>query len=323
MKFTIEKINLPLKVNWKLSRNATNEKTNLIIKLKADPLIMGEVAPNIRYGETPDSILNQFYEYFSEDFSHESEVREVMSNQKIFHSLKFGIDQVLLKHRAWQEKTTLEKMLQLAPTKPVATSYSIPIMPISEIKDYLDQCSEFRHLKLKVDSESALDLVTEVCKFFKGQLRVDANEGWTSASEFMNFQEKIRHLPIEFIEQPFPSAMADAYKEIFSQVHFPIMADESIEDSADFSQLSRMFHMINIKLMKTGTIENALNLIKEARKYKMKVMFGCMIETSLGISSALRLSSTADFFDLDGFLLLKEDPFKLIELEGDMLRLKN
>lgn len=323
MKFSIKKIDLPLKVEWKLSRNSTNMKTNLIIGTDQDPTILGEVAPNIRYGEDPDKVINQFYSFFADDFGSINEVRETLKERSIFHSLKYGIDQVLSQIECSRQSKSFNELFQLPSMNKVITSYSIPIMPIGEIADYLKSISHFRHLKLKVEPQGALELVQEVFKYFKGTLRVDANEGWADLDSFLKFQENIEHLPIEFIEQPFPAAMEDEYRALYPQSFFPIMADESIEDRADFSELKKMFHMVNVKLMKAGTIGNAIDLIQKAKQHHLKVMLGCMIETSLGISTAMRLSGACDFFDLDGFLLLKDDPFNLIEVKGDELILKN
>lgn len=120
------------------------------------------------------------------------------------------------------------------------------------------------------------------------------------------------------MEQPFAANNKDAYLSTKGRCPFEVMADESIEDDADFTELSQMFDSINIKLMKTGGYQKALSLIKEGKKHKMKVMLGCMIESSLGISNALRLGGLADYFDLDGALLVKNDPFEglLKEKEG-------
>ena len=138
----------------------------------------------------------------------------------------------------------------------------------------------------------------------------------------MKFYEKVKYLPIEFIEQPFPASMKEEYKELKKIINHELMADESIEDVADFSELSLMFHSINIKLMKTGSYFKARDLMKEAKKYQMKCMVGCMIETSLGISSAMNLASFGDYFDLDGSLLLKNDPYSMIKEENGNIILK-
>ena len=95
------------------------------------------------------------------------------------------------------------------------------------------------------------------------------------------------------------------------------MADESIEDVGDFKSLSEQFHAINIKLMKTGSLIKARDLLLEAKAHHLKTMIGCMIETTVGISYGMLYSGMVDFVDLDGFLLVKDEPFHLVsETEG-------
>jgi L-alanine-DL-glutamate epimerase-like enolase superfamily enzyme len=176
-----------------------------------------------------------------------------------------------------------------------------------------------------VNQDIAAALVLEVAKHFKGKLRIDGNEAWSDLPSYLAFEKVLREnkIKVEFIEQPFKASDVKLYKELFPVSHYPLMADESITESADFEDLKSMFHMINIKLMKTGSFFKAIDFLKAAREQGMQTMLGCMIETSLGISQAMALASLADFFDLDGCLLIKEDPFSLVELREGKLYLKS
>ena len=194
---------------------------------------------------------------------------------------------------------------------------------LTNIIDYINQIKRFPFIKIKVDNKNAVSFVKSIAKFTDKPLRVDGNEAWESLEEYLFFENEVKDLNIQFIEQPFPSTRVDLYTQLKSISKFDIMGDESIEDNADFEKLSLQFHSINIKLMKASGYYNAIFLLKEAKKYKLKTMIGCMIETSVGISSAIQLSSLADYFDLDGSLLLKNDPYnKFIEKNGQ-LSLKN
>lgn len=323
MRLEIRPIKLPLKVNWKISRNSSVEKQNYIISVRGDENILGEVAPNIRYRETPEIIEEQFQKYFSQEFETLFDIKVMMNIPEICHSLKFGIDQIIIQLEVKETGKSFEDLLKIKKCESARTSYSIPIMDPAAVEKYVKGLAHYRSLKLKVDADCAYDLIREVANFYSGTIRLDANEAWTDLSKYLDFEECISHLPVEFVEQPFPVHCRDEYKELFRRTQFPIMADESIEDVGDFNELKSMFHMINVKLMKAGTIRRALELIQQAKAHRMKVMLGCMIETSLGISTALRIGAQVDFFDLDGFLLLKEDPFNLIQVKGDILTFKN
>lgn len=314
MKIWLEKRHLDLKVNWKLSRNSTTFKENFIVHLEEGAKhFLSEIAPNIRYGETPDSILEQFEKYLSlKDYSLES-----LDRMSLHHSLRFGLESVLLSRMASNEGKDLGSYLGLPPTKNVATSFSMPIIPINEIKDYLAPISRFDSLKIKVNAETGEEMLQEIRKHTSKKLRVDANEGWKDLDSFVRFQESLKGMNIELIEQPFPSIMKAEYKELKKLTPYKLLADESIEDAANFAELAEQFHAVNIKLMKTGSLIKARDLILEAKKYAMTSMMGCMIETTIGISYGMLFSGMVEYVDLDGFLLIKDEPFRLVnETEG-------
>lgn len=315
MNISLEKIHLPLKVNWKLSRNETTFKENFIVVLEDNgKTFRSEIAPNIRYDETHESILKQFESWKSTtDFSLES------LGNNLHHSLRFGLESVLLSYQASLEGKTLSEYLGLSPWVKKETSFSMPIIPVNEIQEYLEKVRRFRHLKIKVNAETARDMLLEVSKYTDAKLRVDGNEAWKDFDEFMRFQEQVSHLNIEMMEQPFPSNCVEEYKKLKPLSYFELLADESIEDVGDFNELSLQFHSINIKLMKTGSLIRARDLIEEAKKFKMKTMLGCMIETSIGISYGMLFSGMVDYLDLDGYLLIKDEPFHLLKEEEGFL----
>ncbi len=314
MNFRLEKIQLPLKVNWKLSRNQTTLKENFIVHLHTEHgSFRSEIAPNIRYGETVEKIEYQFNNWVGfSDFSLES-----LDEIKLHHSLRFALESLLLSLEASQKKMSLADFLGLPAPVKVPTSFSMPIIPINEIEDYLKPLGRFQSLKIKVDADSGQEMLQEIKKHTQAKLRVDANEGWKDLSAFMRFQESLKGMNIELIEQPFPSSMTSEYKELKAHTPYKLLADESIEDIGDFSELSKQFHAINIKLMKTGSLLKAKSLMDEAKKHKLEVMMGCMIETTIGISYGMLFAGLAEYVDLDGFLLIKDEPFHLVnEAEG-------
>jgi len=302
MIFSLEKIRLELKVSWKISRNESLFKENFVLK---SGKYQSEIAPNIRYGETPERI--------------EAEFQELCSMPTSFdlgwcHSFKNAVSNLRLKTKAHGD---VFGYLNLTKLDHVQTSFSIPIMEQGEIKDYLAQNSQYDIYKLKVSGPSAFSLLAEVCKHTDKLIRVDANEGFTSLEQYLEFETKIMNFNIQFIEQPFSSSMTYEYEKLLPISKFEIIADESMEDDFDGELFSKMFHGINVKLMKAGGIENAKRLLDKARAHGLKTMVGCMIESSLGISEAYHLAGLCDYCDLDGALLIKKDPFsKLISYEN-------
>lgn len=322
MKLWLEKRHLDLKVNWKLSRNQTTFKENYIVHLETkNGVFFSEIAPNIRYGETPVEIEKQFSEWLNKTeidrISGISELTFALDTFKLFHSLRFGLESAFLSALARENQKSLSDFLGLPLPKAVSTSFSMPITPVGEIKDYLAPLTRFHSLKIKVDAESGPEMLQEIKKHTNVKLRVDANEGWKDLDQFLRFEESLKGMNIELIEQPFPSSMVEEYKELKKKTSYKLLADESIEDVGDFSELKTQFHAVNIKLMKTGSLIKGRDLILEAKSHQMETMIGCMIETTIGISYGMLLGGMADYVDLDGFLLIKDEPFRLVnEAEG-------
>lgn len=312
MKFSLEKRHLDLKVNWKLSRNQTTFKENFIVHLETpEGHFRSEIAPNIRYGETPEKIEEQF-KSINDDL-----IIQNLDRPEIFHSLRFGIESAYLSSQAKKHNQSLSDFLGLPSMRPVPTSFSMPITAVEAIADYLKPLKRFDSLKIKVDADTGTEMLAEICKHTSAKLRVDANEGWRDLDSFMRFQESLKGKNIELIEQPFPSALTAEYKELKKNTPYTLLADESIEDVGDFSELSSQFHAVNIKLMKTGSLTKARELMVQAKAHDMKIMIGCMIETTIGISYGMLFGGMADYVDLDGFLLIKDEPFHLVtEAEG-------
>ncbi len=322
MRIWLEKIHLDLLVNWKLSRNQTNFKENFIVHLETSVgEFLGEVAPNIRYGETPESIEKEFHQWQEihkiEDFKEETLF--VLLQGLKFHSLRFGVESVFLSYFAALKNQTLTQYLGLSLPKIVETSFSMPIISVGEIKDYLAKVSRFKSLKIKVNAESASEMLSEIKKYTSAKLRVDGNEAWRDFDSYKRFEETLSGMNIELIEQPFPSVMSAEYRTLKKETPYKILADESIEDVGDFSELKKQFHAINVKLMKTGSLLVARDLIQKAREHQMEVMMGCMIETTIGIRYGMLFSGMVEYVDLDGFLLIKDEPFRLVkESEGQL-----
>jgi L-alanine-DL-glutamate epimerase-like enolase superfamily enzyme len=113
----------------------------------------------------------------------------------------------------------------------------------------------------------------------------------------------------------------DDYKAVKKLQLFPLMADESVCDEANFEEITQQFDYVNMKLMKAGGYLNGLHIINEAKAHNLKTMVGCMVETSLGISSAWHLCSLTNYADLDGYLIVKEEPFGLLKEENGKINL--
>lgn len=327
LNWSISEKTLPLKFTWKISRNSSDEKTNFFIKV-GDISFQGtgEVAPNVRYGETHEIIKTEFDKFINSLPSKTLETLEDFSTHldslNLKHSLRFGIESAYIHYLCNQKNITPAQFFNLPMPKEIPTSFSVPIIPVDEIKDFIAPLTRFESLKIKVNQETALEMIKEVTKYTNQKLRIDGNEAWTDVNELNKFIEAVKGFNVEFLEQPMPSKFVEEYQYLKKTCPFDLIADESIEDQADFDFLKTQFHGVNMKLMKAGGYINGLKILNSAREKGLKTMVGCMIESSLGIYSAYNLAHNVDYLDLDGFIIIKDDPFKLlVEKNGYIKRI--
>ena len=329
IQWSLKKLPLELKFPWKISRGTAHFKTNFLIESELDELFgHGEVAFNSRYGEN-ESVIERCFDQFvqmADGVETIVDLHEVLEKiDDLPNSLRFGIESSFFHLQSALQQKTVPSLIASAPRYNLKTSFSMPIQDPGEVESFIrtHDLKRFDFIKIKlgheVGYEQDLAIIDEVSKHHPGVLRLDANEAFKSADDAIKFTYSLNKYNIEFLEQPLPSKDWEGAKELFRKSQVPIIADESLE-SHNVTKMHQMcFHGVNIKLMKSGGYLHALKQIRDAKKRGMKIMIGCMIESSLGILSALNIAGEADYFDLDGHLLLREDPFKLVEEQGGTL----
>jgi L-Ala-D/L-Glu epimerase len=209
----------------------------------------------------------------------------------------------------------LWRLLGLAPRAP-HTSFTIGIDTVDGTRDRVRRAGEFRALKAKVGGAEDLERLEVIREEAPGAaLRVDANEGWTLDAGRDLMPELIR-LGVEFVEQPFPAADIDSFNAL-KEVHprLPVIVDEGCQNLADVAPAAAYADGINVKLAKSGGVREAVRMIHAARALNLHVMLGCMVESQLGVAPAAALASLADWVDLDGHLLLADQPFTGLRFE--------
>lgn len=322
----IEPVRLELRYTWKISRNASDEKTNLIVTVTDGTVTgRGEAAPNIRYGESPEQLQQQF-SLFSAAAGSEQRTPEdfsrIANDGGCSNALRFAIESAAWHFQCRNKREELYRKLSLEDPGSVPISYTIPIMDPGQLKEFYvrENLRRFRYLKLKVDRETIYDSTSLLCSFATAPVMVDANEAFTDVEELIRILEKMRRLPIEFLEQAMPERLREETVYLKKYCPFPHFADEAVTNDPDMEFIRSAYHGVNMKLMKAGGYGNGLRILREAKRMGLRTMIGCMVETSLGIGSALNLCSLADYADLDSFLLLKQEPYGLIREESGVLR---
>lgn len=212
---------------------------------------------------------------------------------------------------------------ELIPCRPIngaETFFSLPIFDCSsDLSDFYHNfnLSRFKNLKLKISNMSqSLSNLECLLAVFNGNIAIDANEAFESVDDVLSFFKSIDLSRILFLEQPF-QANVQLGRELRKKFPVMLMADESLTSGTITEEIARDFNAVNIKLMKSGSLLKVRKQMREARSFAMKVMIGCMVETSLSIEKALLMAGLADYLDLDGMLLIKNDPFlRVVESEG-------
>lgn len=222
------------------------------------------------------------------------------------HFLQCAID--IAAYDLWAKKQgkALHQALGLSTSNVPNSNYTIGI---DEIPEMIKKMKEFDFpvYKIKLGTDHDLEIVKALRKETDAILRVDANTAWT-VEQTIDFSKEMKTLGIEFIEQPLKPGAYEEMAEVIKYSSLPIIADESCILEEDVAMCAGKFSGVNVKLAKCGGITPALRMIAEARKNNMSVMMGCMTETSIGISAIAQLSPLVDYLDMDGSILISNDP---------------
>ncbi len=322
MKIEIKTKRLELAHTWTISRNSSNFKNNVFVRIERDGIVgYGEAAPNVRYGEDYQKTTERI-----------KSVEELLKNTPFFHYVdikkeideritdqscaKAAIDIALMDWVGKALNVPLYKMWGLNTAEAPLTSFSIGIDTVEMIKKKVREAEPYPLLKIKVGTHRDKEIINAVRSVTKDKpIRVDANEGWKTKEEALENIKWLIDQGVEFIEQPMPASMLEETAWLRAHVSIPIIADEAVKTAKDIPKLVEAYDGINIKLMKSGGLQEALRMIYMAKAYGMKIMLGCMIESSVGISAAAQLTPFVDYADLDGNLLIKNDPFSGVKVD--------
>lgn len=197
----------------------------------------------------------------------------------------------------------------LDPAKTPVTSFTIGIDTPEVVRVKTREASEYRILKVKLGRDTDRAMIEAIRDVTDTPITVDANQGWTNRDEALRMIEWLATKGVVFIEQPMPKAQLDDTAWLRERSPLPLIADESVQRLSDVARLQGVFHGINLKLMKSTGLREAHRMIMVARALGLKVMLGCMTETSCAISAAAQLSPLVDWADLDGAVLIRNDCF--------------
>ena len=314
------RLDLELRHTFRLARGASDVRSNLIVELEEGGFTgLGEAAPLAHYGQDWRSAARAVDEMAGRlgdvrDFE-SAAARAAVEGEP---AAEAAVDMALRDLAGKRLGLPLWRLMDLprGPTPP--TSFTIALDTPEVVARKVREAGDYEILKVKLGAEEDRAVLEAVRDETDRPVRVDANEGWT-LEEARERLEWLAGMGVELVEQPLPADRLEEARELRRLSPLPIVADESAHRAADVPRLAGAFDGINIKLMKCGGLREALRMIRAARAHGMKVMLGCMIESSLAITAAAHLAPLADWADLDGNLLVTNDPFVGAVVQGGRL----
>lgn len=316
-----ESIELRLRHTFRIAHGASDTRRNLILRL-GDGL--GEAAPVAYHGESAERVSATLERWRPEleRLDDPAAITWLMSHLEGSRAARAAVDIALHDALGKRLNAPLRAILGVSRLALPPTSFTIAITARESLLERAREAAAYPILKVKLGTDHDLEIVRTIRETAPAAtIRVDANAAWT-VTQALDLIPRMAELGVELIEQPLAAEDLDGLQRLkAARLPLPIVADESIKSASDVARLARMVDGVNIKLMKTGGIAGALAAIHTARAHGLKVMLGCMIETSLGATAAAQLAGLADWIDLDGPLLIANDPFVGLRYAGARITL--
>ncbi len=325
MKISAHRIDLTLVHPFTIARGTRDSVGRVILELEHEGIVgIGEAAPSDRYGESPETVtafLGRLDpDHFADPFETERILEHVNAAAEGNAAAKAAVDLALHDWIGKRLGVPLWKLFGLRKDDACRTSFTIGIDSPEVIEQKVREAEPFPILKVKVGVQGDETIIATIRSLTGKVLRVDANEGWKSREQALEKILWLEQQGVEFVEQPLPAQDLDGMRWVRERVHIPLIADESVQRLPDLPRLAGAFDGINIKLMKCTGLREGLRMIHTARALGLKIMLGCMVESSVAVSAAAQLSPLADYADLDGNLLVSDDPFRgVVVKEGRLI----
>ncbi|MGD1068766.1 MAG: dipeptide epimerase [Bryobacteraceae bacterium] len=324
-----EVVRLQLKHTWTTAMSSSTYRDVVFVQYGRDGIVgNGEGAPIVRYKETAQTakyaiesvrgLLEQ-----SDPAYFEKIIAEVFRRIDGQFAAKSAIDIALMDWTGQKLGVPLYRYFGLDARDAPITTFSIGIDDPKTTKAKVEEAAEYPVLKIKVGLDSDEATIAAVRAVTDKPLRVDANEGWKDKEEAVRKINWLEKQGVEFVEQPLAADRIEDARWVRSRVHIPIIADESCLHEGDIPKVKDAFDGINVKLDKAGGMLAALRMIGMAKALGMKTMLGCMVSSSCTVTAAAHLSPLVDYADLDGNLLIANDPFTGVTVKNGKLILPN
>lgn len=305
---------LKFKHPFKIAAGERTHTPSVFIKITNDNFIgYGEATLPPYLKETQESVNLFLQEFFEGKFSTVKDCYEKvltkLKDSQSNHPALAAIEMACMQIIAAKQGNSLRNILKIDSDKNPYCTFTIGMDEPDAILEKLKEAEDFKIIKIKLGEENDLQIVEIICKATSKLICIDANQGWKNVDYALQMLDELKKYPVQFVEQPLPMQNVMQMQELKEQTAIPLIADESFQTINDLEIIAKCFDGVNIKLMKCGGITPAKQIINAAKKLNLKILIGCMSESSCGIFSAAQLAPLANWIDLDGPLLINNDPF--------------
>jgi L-alanine-DL-glutamate epimerase-like enolase superfamily enzyme len=315
MKFTFKPYTLQLKHVFTVAVNSRTTTPVMLTEIEYDGVKgFGEASMPPYLGESHETATKFLSKVNLEQFNDPFEIEDILdyvdSIEEKNPAAKASVDIALydlvgkLMNEPWYKIWGYDK------SKTPYTSFTIGIDTPDVVRQKTKEASIYKVLKVKLGRDNDKEMIETIRSVTNTPITVDVNQGWKDKHQALDMINWLNEKNVEFIEQPMPKEQVDDIAWLTQHSPLPIMGDESVQRIPDVIKAYGVFSGINIKLMKCTGMREAHKMLNLARALKMKVMIGCMTETSCAVSAASQLSPMVDWADLDGNLLIKNDPYE-------------
>lgn len=320
MKISLKEYELQLKHTFRISRDSYNTRSTLVVSIDHEGKTgYGEATSHSYYNSTVSGMMAEI-ETVRETlettaFETPEIFYELLKDLNLSNFARCALDLAANDLYGKLKNTPLYTLWGTCLEKYPLSNYTIGIGSIDEMAGKIKE-KPWPVYKIKLGTSQDLKIIKELRKHTNAVFRVDANCAWTVA-ETIAIAPKLKKLGVEFIEQPLNAYDWEGMKKVKEKCVLPVIADESCVVEADVARCVPCFTGINIKLVKCGGLTPARRMIANARACGLKVMAGCMTESSVGISALAQLIPQLDYVDMDGAMLLKKDIAKGVKINDD------
>lgn len=321
LKLSYSPYTLQLLHPFTIATNTRNSTPIVLVQIKYENLIgYGEASMPPYLGESHESVLRFLAKVnlakYDLPFDLAGILTEIDKIETGNTAAKAAIDIALHDLVGKILNTPWHKIIEAAPEKMPETSMTIGIDSIEMIKKKVAEANDFKVLKIKLGHENDKKIIEAIREVTDKPVCVDVNQGWNNKEIALDMIHWLNEKNVLFIEQPLPKEMLEETAWLSARSPLPIIADEAVQRLYDIEKVKDAYQGINIKLMKCTGMREAHQMIQTARQHKLKVLIGCMNESSCANLAAAQLAPLADWVDLDGPFMISNNPFKTPELKN-------